>query len=181
MEEIEVKVLEIDEQKVIKTLAHLGAAKVFDGEVLTLFFDFQDSQIHNSGNVFRLRKEQKNVELTYKKAQIGKNVKTAEEYTTQVSDLKMTLNILEHIGLSVTQKMRKHRISYTIDDVRFDIDRYNGEYKFIPEFLEIEGPFDSIKKYAKTLGFQEKDCLPWSTDKLINHYLAKKKKRKTTG
>ncbi len=181
MKEIEAKILEVDRQKIVKTLTDLNAIKVFDGDIQTMFIDFQDCQIHKRRDVLRLRKEKDNAELTYKKVQIGRNVKAAEEYTTQVSDLKMTLKILQHLGLSVTQKMQKHRTSYTIDNVRFDIDRYSGEYAFIPEFLEIEGPFDSIKKYAKTLGFQEKDCLPWSTDKLINHYLAKKKKRKTTG
>jgi adenylate cyclase class IV len=70
--------------------------------------------------------------------------------------------------------MEKHRLSYKIGSVRFDIDRYTGEYRFIPEFLEIEGPEEDIKKYAKLLGFQERDCLPWSTDELISRYQGNK-------
>lgn len=177
MQEIEVKILEIDRQKVVKTLTGLGAEKVFDGEVLTLFFDFQDGQIHKRKDVLRLRKEQDNVELTYKKIQAGGTVKVAEESSVQVSDLETTLKILQNLGLSVTQKMQKHRISFKLGSVRFDIDRYSDEYAFIPEFLEIEGPLDCIRKYAEILGFREKDCLPWSTDELIRHYSAKEKQK----
>jgi predicted adenylyl cyclase CyaB len=117
------------------------------------------------------------VELTYKKVQTTKAVKVAEEFTVQVSDLEDTLKILQALGFFPKQKMQKHRTSYTLDNVRFDIDQYGGEFGLIPEFLEIEGPVEQIKKYAKVLGYQEKDCLPWSTDELISHYSSKKSRR----
>ena len=174
MEETEVKILEIDSQKVVKTLkTDLNAAEVFDGEVQTLFLDTKDGQIHKKGDVLRLRKEQDRVELTYKKIRPDKTVKTADETSVQVSGLETALTILQALGFTVTQNMQKHRTSYTLGGVRFDIDRYSGEYGFIPEFLEIEGSVEEIMKYAEKLGFQEKDCLPWSTDELIKHYAAK--------
>ncbi len=176
MDEIEVKILEIDIQKVVETLVNLKALSVFDGDLLTLFLDFQDHQIQKRGDVLRLRREPDSIALTYKKVKINKIAKVANEYTVQVDDFEKTLILLENLGLSVTQRMQKHRTSYKLDNVRFDIDRYSGDYEFIPEFLEIEGTIDEIKMYAKTLGFQEKDCLPWSTDELVNHYLVKKKK-----
>ena len=83
--------------------------------------------------------------------------------------------ILENLGLTVTESMEKHRVSYTLDHVRFDIDRYFGSYGYIPEFMEIEAKnIGLIHKYAELLGFKAKDCLPWSTNELIQHYSIKK-------
>jgi len=63
--------------------------------------------------------------------------------------------------------------------VRFDIDRYLNNYRFIPEFMEIEAEnVDPIYKYADFLGFKPKDCLPWSTEELIRYYKEKKGKTK---
>jgi|YelNatPaOPRAMG01_1025707.scaffolds.fasta_scaffold48597_2 predicted adenylyl cyclase CyaB len=177
MQEIEVKILEINQQKIIESLAKLNAKKVFDSNILTLFLDFRDEQIHKRRDVLRLRKQNDEVELTYKAIKIGEAVKVAQEYSVKVSDLETTLEILQNLGLSVTQKMNKHRLSYMINSVRFDIDRYTDEFSFIPAFLEIEGSAESIKKYAQALGFQEKDCLPWSTDELLAYYATKQKSR----
>ena len=101
--------------------------------------------------------------------------KRAEELSVEVSDLETMKEILQYLGFQSTQRMEKHRISYKIDDTRFDIDCYFGDYGFIPPFVEVEGKEESIRKYASLLGFQEKDCLPWSTDDLIKHYSKEKK------
>ena len=175
MKELEVKILEVNRIKIEETLASLGAKKVFDGEIQTIFFDFKDGTIIKAQNVLRLRKEQDKTELTYKKVHITETVKLAEEYSVRVSDLETMKKILENLGLSITENMEKHRVSYTIDHTRFDIDRYIGNYSYIPELMEIEAEnVDLIHKYAALLGFQAKDCLPWSTDELIRHYASKK-------
>ena len=174
MEEIEVKILEVNRAKMEKTLANLGAEKVFDGEIETLFFDDKKGTIIKQKNVLRLRKEQDKIELTYKKVHFNSKAKTAEEYSVDVSSLETMEKILENLGLSVIESTKKHRVSYTLDGARFDFDRYSGNYGFIPEFLEIEAEnTDLIYKYAALLGFKEKDCLPWSTTELIRHYSSK--------
>ncbi|HUT43639.1 MAG TPA: CYTH domain-containing protein [Desulfobacterales bacterium] len=174
MREIEVKILEINRANVEKNLAKLGANKIFDGNIDTMFFDFKKSTIIKQKNVLRLRKEADKTELTYKKVHFTSTAKNAEEYSVQVSSLEIMEKILENLGLSVIESMQKHRVSYTLDDARFDFDRYSGSYGFIPEFLEIEAEnTDLIYKYAVLLGFKEKDCLPWSTTELIGHYSSK--------
>src|SRR5665647_715273 len=174
MEEVEVKILEVNRAKVEKTLANLGAKKVFDGEIETLFFDFKKGTIIKQKNVLRLRKEQDKIELTFKKVHFTSKAKTAKEYSVGVSSLEIMEKILENLGLSVIESMKKHRVSYTLDGARFDFDRYSGRCGFIPEFLEIEAEnSDLIYKYAVLLGFKEKDCLPWSTTELIGHYFPK--------
>ncbi len=174
MEEIEVKVLEVNRLKVEKILANLGAKKVFDGKIETLFFDFKKGTIIKKKNVLRLRKKQNKIELTYKKVHFTSKAKTAVEYSVSVSSLETMEKILMNLGLSVIESMQKQRVSYKLDNVHFDFDRYSGNYGFIPEFLEIEAEnTDLVYKYAALLGFKEKDCLPWSTTELIEHYSSK--------
>ncbi|MGA2385647.1 MAG: class IV adenylate cyclase [Candidatus Bathyarchaeia archaeon] len=171
MREVEVKILEIDRRKVEQTLIGLGAKKVFDGDIQTFFFDFKDGRIIKAKDVLRLRMEQDKPELTYKKVHVTQTAKTAEEYTVEVSSLETVKRILENLGLSVTESMQKHRVSYTLTDVRFDIDRYFGIYAYIPEFMEIEAENAGlIHRYAQLLGYKVEDCLPWSTTELIQHY-----------
>jgi len=177
MQEIEVKILEVNRKKIEQTLLGLGAKKIFDGDIQTLFFDFEDGRIIKAKDVLRLRKEQDKAEVTYKKVCITQEAKKAQEYTVEVSSLEIMKKILESLGLTVTESMQKHRVSYTFDHARFDIDRYFGSYGYIPEFMEIEAEnIGLIHKYAELLGFKVKDCLPWSTNELIQHYSTKKSK-----
>lgn len=177
MEEIEVKILEVNRTTLERKLSELDAKKVFDGNIQTFFFDFKEGTIINKKNVLRLRKEQDKIELTYKKVQVTPTAKTAQEYSVEVSSLETMREILENLGLSVIDSMQKHRVSYTLEGARFDFDRYLGSFVYIPEFLEIEAKStDLIYKYAKILGFNSKDCLPWSTEDLIHHYFKLKEK-----
>ena len=177
MKELEVKILEVNRTRIEETLTSLGAKKVFDGDIQTSFFDFKEGTIIKAKNVLRLRKEQDKTELTYKKVHMTQTAKLAEEYSVEVSNLELMKKILENLGLTVTESMQKHRVSYTLDHTRFDIDRYAGSYRYIPEFLEIEAEnIDLIHKYAGLLGFKAEDCLPWSTNELIQHYSFKKTK-----
>jgi predicted adenylyl cyclase CyaB len=177
MQEIEAKILEVDRKKIEQTLIGLGAKKVFDGDIQTLFFDFEDGRIIKAKDVLRLRKEHDKVEVTYKKVHETQTAKKAQEYTVEVSNLEIMKKILENLGLTITESMQKHRVSYTLDHARFDIDRYFGSYDYIPEFMEIEAEnIGLIHKHAELLGFKAKDCLPWSTNELIQHYSARKSK-----
>lgn len=172
MEEVEVKVLEINLDRTAEALTRVGAKKVFDGEIETLFIDTENGEIHKRRDVLRLRREGEKAELTYKEVKFG-SAKVAQEHTIQVSDCEETLKILQLAGLSVTQRMDKHRVSYKTADARFDIDNYKGEFDFIPPFMEIEASEAAIEKYAKQLGYEKKQCLPWSTDELIAYYTGK--------
>ena len=177
MKEIEAKILEINRKKVEETLTGQGAKKIFDGDIQTFFFDFKDGAIVKAKNVLRLRQEQGKNELTFKKVKFSKAAKQAEELTIEVSDLETAEKILENLGLQVQETMKKHRTSYKIDDVGFDIDCYLGSYDYIPEFMEIEAEKTSeLSKYAKLLGYKPEDCLPWSTNDLIRHYSKGNKK-----
>jgi len=178
MKEIEVKILEIDRKVIEKELIGLGAKKIFDGEIQTIFFDFQDSRIIKARDVLRIRKEEKRVELTYKKVHTTQTAKEAEEYSVDVSNIEEMKKILENLGLHETENTLKYRTSYKLEEARFDIDRYLDTYEFIPEFMEIESENrEKVNYFAGLLGFEPKDCLPWSTYDVVKYYSSKKEKR----
>ena len=175
MNEIEVKILEVDRKETEKTLTRLLAKKVFDGDIETLFFDYPDGRISKERNVLRLRQQDNKVELTYKTVKVTQKAKQAKECSVEISDLASMKQILENLGLRNTESMNKHRVSYTLNDTRFDFDKYSGKYDFIPEFLEIEAKTaDTTQRYAELLGFRDKACLTWSTAELIQYYRNKK-------
>ncbi len=171
MQEIEAKILEVKRKQMEEKLKDINAKKVFDGTIETLFYDFKDGSILKANNVMRLRKENKKTVLTFKIVKATAEAKIAEEYSTEVSDFQATTRILEFLGLNVIDSMEKHRISYEKADAHFDIDHYLNNYSFIPDILEIEAKsVESIHNYAKALGYTAKDCLPWSTAQVIEHY-----------
>ena len=176
MKETEVKILEINRLQIEENLTEIHAKKIFDGNIQTLFLDFKDGTVTKQGNLLRLRKDAQKTELTFKKVSHTQTVKIAEEYSVEVSNIETMVQILQNLGLTITGNMEKHRVSYKLDNAQFDIDRYAGNYSFIPEFLEIEAEnIDRIHDYAQLFGFKPKDCLPWSTEDLIQHYLKKTK------
>jgi len=163
MEEIEVKILNINRKEIEEKLGLMGAKKVFDGEVHASFFDFQDRSIRNNKKTMRLRKVGDKAFLTFKVPVHHKDVHIREEFETEVASFNETKKILEEIGLSKWLDMKKHRVSYVIDDVRFEFDKHLDQYDFVPEFLEIEAKnIETIYKYVELLGFKKEDCKPWT-------------------
>jgi predicted adenylyl cyclase CyaB len=176
MKETEVKILNVDKTKIMKMLSRFGAEQIFNGEIVTKFFDFEDGRIKKAKNVLRLREEGKRSLLTFKKILSKQSAKEAEEYEVEVSDLQTLKKILESLGLSETGRIQKHRTSYRLDRIRFDIDTHENELSHIPSYLEIEAEnVKLIYKYAELLGYRAKDCLSWSTEDVINYYSTKAK------
>ncbi len=174
MKEIEVKFLNVGKQKIEDILTQLGAKQTFDDEITTYFYDFENRSIAKAKNVLRLRKEGKKSVLTFKKILNKKSAKVAEEYAVEVSNLSIMERILESLGLSVNGSIQKHRTSYKLTDVKFDIDTLEKEFACIPTYLEIEAKnIELIHKYAKILGYSINDCLPWDTHELIKFYSKK--------
>jgi adenylate cyclase, class 2 len=176
VKEVEVKILEIDRARIEKTLLSLGARRIFDDQIQTIFYDFPSGSIVKAKSVLRLRKNGDTIELTYKKVRFTQIAKTAEEYSVEVSNLETMKKILENLGLVPTEVTQKHRVSFLLEGARFDIDRYLGDYGYVPEFMEIEAENTNlIKKYANLLGFSQDKCLPWSTNDIVQYYSSRKK------
>lgn len=157
MNEKEIKILDID-KSVENKLLSLGAKKIFDDDIHAIYFDIPDT--------LRLRKEGTAIKLTHKKLISKDPIKIMDETEITVSDFDSTLKILISLGYKPLRTIHKHRISYKIDDTRFEIDTHLDEFSFIPTFLEIESP-DPIS-WANKLGYSQ--YYPWSIKDLIKHY-----------
>jgi len=174
MEEIEVKILNVDRKKCEKILLKIGAKKKFEGELITLAFDTKDKKLKLDNKIFRLRKEGDNQVLCLKEPISKEGFKRMNETEVSVSDFEKISEILKKIGFEIFAKTTKKRVSYKLDNTVFDFDKYTNEYEFIPEFLEIESNnVKSIEEYAKLLGYKKEDMLPWGFQDLLKNYKSK--------
>jgi adenylate cyclase, class 2 len=172
--EIEAKILNIDPRKIINILTQIGAVRIFDGEIYTLFYDTPAGAISKRKDLLRLRRIGKEVILTYKRYVSNKNVKMREEYETEVGNLEEMDLILRSLGFQATEKMRKKRVSFKAENARVDIDVHLENYSFIPPLLEIEAKDEeAITKLAEELGFSSEDLSTWDFFEVARHYLDK--------
>jgi len=178
MREVEVKIVEIDRAEVEARLGSLKASKLFEGREESVFFDFPTNSISGAKNLLRLRKEGKKTVLTFKKFVENRAAKVRDEYEVSVSAFEPMVRILESLGLVAFQRMVKDRTSYSLKSgVRVDLDKYTGEFSYIPDLMEIEATDDAtIKSSIKLLGFKPEDAKSWTTFDLVNHFSGKKAK-----
>ncbi|TAN39419.1 MAG: class IV adenylate cyclase [Nitrospirae bacterium] len=171
MQEIEVKILEIDREVIQKKLTEFGARLVFDGLMHAIYYDSADRSLKKHGDTLRLRREGSESVLAFKRHISDDRAKVREEKEVGVSDFDAMASVLTGLGFSAWLEMRKHRTSYLLDGLHFELDKYHGAYDYIPEFLEIEGSdIATIHHYAGLLGYSKEDCRPWDAVQLAAYY-----------
>lgn len=174
--EVEVKVLEINRPEVEERLSALGAKKVFDGKIHALYYDLPDQRLRAGGLTLRLRMEGPKAVLTLKADIANAAAKERQEFETMISDFEVMQKILETMGFSAWLEMKKRRISYEFSAAHVEIDQYEDDFGFIPEFLEIEGrDAHSVYLVAEALGFRKQDCKPWDAVELASFYRERKR------
>src|SRR3989344_6496070 len=134
MEESEIKILDINKEDILKKLNSLGAKKTSEGKIEALYFDFNDNRISNKSSMLRLRKRDGKFELGFKNLVSKEKAKIMEEFQVTVDDFDAMKDVFLNLGLKVILKFAKHRTSYLLDGVHFEIDTFEG----IPALLEIE-------------------------------------------
>ncbi len=173
MKEIEVKILEIDVNKVRDKLSQMGAEKTYDGEIYTAFLEHPDGKFREKGNTLRIRKIGNRVELCLKGAQEQSSFKIREETEVIVSSFEGAIKLFQSLGFRISQETGKRRESYRIGSTKFDIDAYPD----IPTFLEIEAPTEKeILRAMEKLGYRREEANNWSYGELKDYY---QKKRET--
>ncbi|MFH1053087.1 MAG: CYTH domain-containing protein [Candidatus Woesearchaeota archaeon] len=167
MKEIEVKIIEIDKDEIIKKLLDLGAEKVFEGNIYAVHYDFKDNSLKIGKSFVRLRKRGDKSFLAYKKKISKDKAKVMEEIETEVSDFDDTHNILLSIGLIPYLDYNKKRTSYKFKKILFEID----EYEDIPPLLEIEAPsVEIIDEMVKKLRLDKEKVKNWTGRDLYENY-----------
>lgn len=177
MDEVEVKVLDVNRNALVKKLLSLGAKKHFEGEIHAVSFDYPDNSIKNAKKTLRLRTKGNKTYLTLKNPVDNPDIKIREELELEVSDFKIMKTILESLNLKQWRDITKTRISYKLKDALFEFDKYHDYFEFIPEFMEIEvmatddkAAIKKIYEYAAMLGIKKEQCLPWTLNDLEKHY-----------
>src|SRR3989344_4811725 len=101
MQEIEVKILEVDKIRIIQKLEQLGAVKNFDGEINAFYFDFPDQRLTADNKLLRVRtKGEESIELTFKKKISKEKAKIMEEHEIKFKGkIAAIKEILSGIGL----------------------------------------------------------------------------------
>ncbi len=131
MLEKEIKILEINVEEVQNKLIKLGAEKTFEGFIHDVYYDFPDdveNKMEANGRMFRLR--QKGEEHIYTIKNKRREIKEEEgavgkdEHETPITNIESFAKVLEKYGMKKTREKKKHRISYRVENMEFDIDRY---------------------------------------------------------
>lgn len=172
-EEIEVIFLEIDKDEVEKKLAALGATKERDFFYRHSSFDYPDYRLNKDNSWIRLRDEDGEVRLAFKKrlgvtSQDGStNDEGMEEIETTVGSYENTKILLGKVGFIEKHEAEKKRTRWQMGEIEFDIDTWPG----IPTFLEIEAPsWEAIDEATRSLGLDPKERKICSVNQVYRMY-----------
>jgi len=177
MLEKEIKILEIDTEKLCADLEKLGAKKIFDWVIHDVYYDFPEGKelkMENNNRMFRVRKKWKEHIYTIKRKrkEMWKEewAVIKDEHETSISNVESFSKVLEKYWMTKTREKKKHRISYKLAWAEFDIDNYES----IPNFLEIEEESrDNINFWIRKLKLEKHDILLWGSRKIFKHYWIK--------
>lgn len=144
MNEIEVKVLNIDKDEIERKLINLGAKLVKDEDQVNMRFDTIDNYLKKNCNGYlRIRKTKNYINgkstntLTLKKNISRNNCRINEEIETEISNVEEMIKILNELNYIMKAPADKHRRSYIYDDILFEIDEWDKKVYAKP-YLEIE-------------------------------------------
>lgn len=147
--EIEIKVLDIDKDKVLNKIIALGAQKIQETRLSVDWYRPKGVQEGEDPWFLRIRSNsQGKYEVTWKArsditgvARRHKEINFFSEHPRELEDL------FEEIGLEKYAHQEKDRVSFTYKDFSFDIDTY----PHMPPYLEIEGTSEQYIKDAMTM------------------------------
>lgn len=167
MEEIEVKILNINKDEIIQKLDSFGAKKVFDGPMNSVYLDYED-KLKNKEKMLRIRQKGEKCILTLKIKKKDSEAKINDEYETEVKNFEEARIIFKNLGFKEFATDFRKRISYKFRNSLVEIDIYET----IPPFLEVESPNkDELKEIVKLLGFSMEQTKKWTGKEVLNFYL----------
>ena len=158
--EYEVRILNIDVDKVIHTLESIGATKIGEYFQRRYVYDLIDG---SSDRFIRIRDNGEVITLTYKDKSI-RTISGTKELEFEISDFDKANQLLNLIGFTNGHYVENKRITYKLENAEIDIDTYPN----IPTYMEIEGiNEETVKRYINELNLNdyEQTC-----DSLIKVY-----------
>jgi adenylate cyclase class 2 len=167
MHEIEVKILEVDVDVVVKKLEALGAKKVSDENISAIIYSGPGL---GEGKTLRLRRKGDAVEFCFKRTLASGEAKSVEETEVTVSDFETTHQILLSLGYTEKRRVDKHRVSFALGDAHYEFDTISSPVK-CPTYLEIEAhSIEDLRECVAKIGFSMVDTVDWSQSKVVERY-----------
>lgn len=161
--EYEVRILEIDHDKVVKKLEELGAVKTMDALQERYIYDVIPKNEHKW---IRLRTNGTKTTLTIKDLE-AKTIDGMKEIEIEVNDFKKTNILLENLGYKNKGFQQNRRVQYVLDAVEIDLDHWPR----IPEYMEIEGKNEeSVMKMLEVLEIQKEKIVTLDVDSIYKYY-----------
>lgn len=148
--EYEVRILEIDKEKIIKKLEKLNAEFQWDCLQRRYVYDFIPKI---DGKWIRLRTNGKKTTLTIKNL-VSSKIDGTQELEIEVDNFERSNLILKELGFEPKGYQENRRIQYLLNGVEIDIDFW----PLIPTYLEIEGSSEeAVYNTIEALGFNKDD------------------------
>lgn len=174
MDEIEVKVLNIDKEEIQKKLVKIGATLLKDEEQTNIRFDTEDKYLKNKYRGYlRIRITKNNLTgetintLTLKKNISRDEFRVNEELETEIFNVSEAIKILEALKYCPKAPGKKRRISYIYEGILFEIDEWDKDIYPLP-YLEIEVTKKSdLERAIELLNIDRKNITAKSIDELI--------------
>jgi len=184
MLEKEIKILDVDVKNLQKQLEALWAEKTFEWFIHDVYYDFhcEDKDIlkmEENKRLFRVRQKWDIHMYTIKRKRNKKSewgeewVKIADEGEREITDVESFRKVLDKYWMKETREKKKHRISYSLWKMEFDIDDYYlwDDKNIIPPLLEIEAQTsEEIHEWIEKLGLKDHRQEKWGSRKLFEHY-----------
>ncbi|MBD3156489.1 CYTH domain-containing protein, partial [Candidatus Peregrinibacteria bacterium] len=142
---------DINPDEIEKKLLELGAEKTFSGLVTVNYFDKENGEIRDRGDLLRVRQFGDNrTEVCYKaNKRVEEGFKVCDEYHLSGSSFSEAVKLFKHLGYAVTCSYEKRRTSFLFRGLEIVIDQYPN----IPPFIEIEGTdTEAIERLIRDLG-----------------------------
>ena len=149
--EYEVRILEVDVEKVKDRLEKIKAKMKWDQIQKRYVYDFIPKL---DGKWIRLRTNGDKTTLTIKNIVTSK-IDGTQELEVVVDNFERTNLILKELGYVPKGYQENRRIQYELNGIEVDID----SWPMIPTYLEIEGPSEeAVYNTVEALGFTKDDC-----------------------
>lgn len=161
--EFEVRILEMDVDKITKKLESLGAVKKFDYLQRRYVYDFMPKQ---EKKWIRLRTNGEMTTLTIKDI-VSSKIDGTKELEIEVDNFEKTHLILKELGYHPKGYQENRRCQYELDGVEVDIDSWPR----IPTYLEVEGKSEKeVYLTLDKLGFDKENITTKDVEEIYSDY-----------
>lgn len=149
--EFEVRVLEINQDKIIKKLTSLNAEFQFDCIQRRYVYDLSPT---DKKRWIRLRTNGNRTTLTIKNL-VSSEIDGTQELEIEVDNFERCNLVLKELGFEPKGYQENRRRQYILNGVEIDID----SWPLIPTYMEIEGPSEEAVYYTlSVLGIEKDEC-----------------------